>query len=88
MGPDADAYVHGPVAVGECLFCHDAHASNHKALLKEAVPDLCYMCHDTQDVTAIADHGQASYENCIRCHDSHGGSSRGLLKADWKQAPH
>ena len=39
-------FLHGPVAVGDCLFCHEPHESSHKYLLKQGVPALCYRCHN------------------------------------------
>ncbi len=47
-------YVHGPVAVGECLLCHDPHRSSHKKLLKKPIPVLCLECHDARAIVQIS----------------------------------
>lgn len=38
-------FVHAPVATGNCLVCHDPHASDHQGLLKKDPPALCLSCH-------------------------------------------
>jgi len=38
--------MHGPVAVGECSLCHEAHRSPYPHLLKAPLPKLCFGCHD------------------------------------------
>jgi len=47
-------FVHGPVAVGECLECHDHHKSRVKHLLKKAEPNVCYLCHDASPMFATS----------------------------------
>jgi predicted CXXCH cytochrome family protein len=37
-------YVHEPVGIS-CLFCHNAHASDHPTELHAPVHDLCIACH-------------------------------------------
>ena len=74
--------VHGPVAVGQCLFCHNPHKSQVKYLLKGPVPELCYLCHDTDAVEAIPAHSVRELASCIDCHDPHASMERPLLKDD------
>lgn len=83
--PDADysastKVVHGPLAVAECLFCHDPHLSKDEDeyLLKKPVPELCYGCHEKDTVEAIANHPGA--EACLFCHTGHSSPKKGLLK--------
>lgn len=38
-------YVHGPIAVGQCLACHVPHNSNYPSLLKVSKKELCGTCH-------------------------------------------
>ncbi|MHC4119425.1 MAG: cytochrome c3 family protein [Planctomycetota bacterium] len=73
-------FVHGPVAVGQCLFCHHHHKSRFKYLLKQAEPDLCYICHDTEAVAVMPGHMVKELSRCTDCHNAHGSSERALLK--------
>jgi predicted CXXCH cytochrome family protein len=71
---------HAPVREN-CLNCHEAHGSNHEALLKVQRPRLCAECH------AFAHGGQGgmgagastSYtvgHSCVNCHTQiHGSNS-------------
>lgn len=73
-------YVHAPVLVGDCLFCHRAHESSNPVLLKNKIPDLCYKCHDRKAVVLIENHDNEKYNLCSGCHSSHATSNRFLLK--------
>ena len=73
-------FVHGPVAVGQCLFCHQQHKSRVKHLLLAAEPDLCYLCHDVANIMAIPAHLTERPSLCTDCHDPHVGFERPLLK--------
>ncbi len=72
-------WVHGPVAVGDCLFCHNPHRSTNEHLLNEPQPVLCYKCHDEAGIIAIEEHPQEMTE-CTVCHSAHVASDRRLLK--------
>jgi len=39
------SHVHAPVAGGDCLSCHDPHASDASSLLTQQLPFLCQTCH-------------------------------------------
>ena len=73
-------FVHGPVAVGQCLFCHNPHKSKVKYLLKEPEPGLCYLCHDVNTIELIAAHLPDQLSSCTNCHNPHSSSSKALLK--------
>ncbi|NOR66791.1 MAG: hypothetical protein GQ528_05495, partial [Woeseiaceae bacterium] len=73
-------YVHGPVAVGQCLECHDHHKSRVKHLLKEAEPNVCYFCHDADAIAAIPAHLVGQPSACTDCHNPHASLERPLLK--------
>lgn len=73
-------YVHGPVAVGQCLQCHDHHKSRVEHLLKGPVPELCYLCHDADAIQAIPAHFVTELSACTDCHDPHVSGERPLLK--------
>jgi len=72
-------WVHGPVATGDCAFCHEPHKTQNAFLLTDPVPDLCYRCHDPEALGLIADHAETSYAYCLECHTGHAGETRYLL---------
>lgn len=74
--------MHGPVAVGACLWCHVPHESAFAHLLKETDRLVCTQCHgvgmlDTEQVPEHADEARA----CLECHTGHGSSARFMLRA-------
>ena len=73
-------YVHGPVAVGYCLFCHEPHQTKIAGLLKKPIPELCYECHDRQSIEEISAHSAETLPGCIDCHQPHESFVKGLLK--------
>ncbi len=73
-------FVHGPVAVGQCLFCHNQHKSKIKHLLKEPEPKLCYLCHDINTVELIPAHFENQQFACTDCHNAHASPLKALLK--------
>jgi predicted CXXCH cytochrome family protein len=80
-----EEWVHGSVAVGECLFCHNPHSSKNEHLLKKTVPTLCYLCHEKEGIEAIPGHSEQAASACLDCHEGHSSLSRSLLKQDWNR---
>jgi len=78
-----DGWVHGPVATGKCLLCHESHETDNKSLLSKPVPELCYKCHGAESLKSIANHSDKSYANCNDCHEGHISPGRMLLKQDF-----
>ncbi len=74
------SYVHGPVAVGQCLLCHNPHRSRIEHLLEEPQPQLCYLCHNIDTVKIIPAHLAKPEFACTDCHDAHTSSIKYLLK--------
>jgi predicted CXXCH cytochrome family protein len=72
-------YVHGPLASGGCLVCHDPHSSRTRPLLVSEPEGFCFHCHDRETVLAIPGHGNLQ-QSCTECHDAHMSNSRYLLK--------
>jgi predicted CXXCH cytochrome family protein len=82
-----EGWVHGPVATGDCLLCHEPHKSRNEFLLAKPVPALCYDCHEPQTVHQIEGHADESHTYCIGCHDGHAGATRHLLKPEFLEKP-
>ncbi len=82
-----EAWVHGPVATGNCLLCHEPHKSKNESLLRKPVPELCYQCHEEQAIRVIKKHSEESYTHCIDCHEGHAGTTRGLLRQTFLDQP-
>jgi predicted CXXCH cytochrome family protein len=73
------SYVHGPVAVGRCLFCHNPHKSRIEHLLVEPEPQLCYLCHNIDTVSLIPALLVKQQFACTDCHNAHTSSVKYLL---------
>ncbi|MBA3016164.1 MAG: cytochrome C [Desulfobulbaceae bacterium] len=73
--------VHGPVAVGACLACHDPHTSGNPSLLKKSLATICFKCHKEK---RLADdmHNKIVSHNmlCVDCHNPHSGNLHYFLK--------
>jgi predicted CXXCH cytochrome family protein len=83
------SFVHGPVAVGQCVFCHNPHRSKIEHLLVASEPGLCYFCHDKNTIELIAAHSPKQLSPCTNCHNPHASSIKALLKnTSIMTAPH
>jgi predicted CXXCH cytochrome family protein len=82
-----ETWVHGPVATGNCLLCHEPHKTQNEFLLRKPVPGLCYQCHEEQAIRLIKNHAEESYARCIDCHEGHAGTARGLLRQTFLDQP-
>jgi len=72
-------FIHGPLASGGCLVCHDPHSSRYPYLLVSDSGSFCLGCHDRETVARIEGHGEPN-ENCTTCHEAHGSDVKYLLK--------
>jgi len=83
---ESGKYLHGALNMKECVFCHDPHGGNSKALLKtKRVDTTCYECHDRKSKENKFIHGPNVSGNCSICHDSHSSDSKFLLVAPQEQ---
>lgn len=73
-------FLHGPVGTGECTGCHMAHSAEHKYLLHDATPALCFNCHPKELYTGLVTHKPVANGECLSCHDAHQADGRALLK--------
>ncbi len=81
-------FIHGPVAAGACLLCHNPHESeNPKLLNNKNINNLCVTCHsDKNDMLNSGDEIHPPVEDsCINCHDPHAQKHKFQLKADRKK---
>ena len=74
-------YVHGPVAVKNCLFCHDPHNAPYPTLLKKDPSETCGLCH-FEKRRAAAMHAKVALQKigCVDCHNPHYGNVPYFLK--------
>lgn len=72
-------YVHGPLAVGDCLACHDPHGGFGNAHLRHETASLCVGCHAARGAVAAVACNSAG-KRCVDCHDPHESDKRYLLK--------
>ena len=73
---------HAPVKDGNCISCHNPHASNHKGLLKNNEMALCYTCHKDDksgDFSQAIIHDPVRDGKCLICHNSHSSTNDKLL---------
>lgn len=73
--------VHGPVAVGACLACHDPHSANYPSLLRMSLATICFKCHKEKRIAAgMHDKVVSRGMFCVDCHNPHSGNLRYFLK--------
>ena len=83
---DLPGRVHGPVATGQCMICHEPHQAARPSLLKRSTPDLCRQCHEAANLAQVKDHLAPAYAQCQVCHEAHAGPGRMLLKPEFTKA--
>ena len=74
---------HPPFESGDCLVCHQPHASSQAALLTAPTGEVCGQCHD-QPVTPPpggSAHPPAAAGDCTACHQPHAAANQPFLRA-------
>lgn len=75
-----DKFVHGPVASGDCIFCHKQdNKDQHTFQQINNIEALCYECHDKSN-TCLIGHKPAAKGKCTGCHDPHQSAKQFQLK--------
>jgi predicted CXXCH cytochrome family protein len=69
-----DKYLHGPVAVHDCLVCHKETGKH--TFLPINLASLCYACHD-KFYTPV--HKTAKEDSCTKCHSPHQSPNKFML---------
>lgn len=70
-------YVHGPLAAGKCVVCHDPHGSKWPSLTVGETKAMCASCHDQP---GSAEHVEkARTRVCYLCHNPHASMNRKFL---------
>jgi len=78
-------YVHEPLKEGQCVDCHNPHASDNEFLLSsEKIVDSCRECHE-MEVSLKNPHEPVAEGECTECHDSHSSNFRNLLIEDQRK---
>lgn len=71
---------HAPAEAGECLTCHNPHASGNKSLLTSDKQNLCMQCHNLNLEGKKSKHSPVFDWNCQECHDPHQSENNFFLK--------
>ena len=85
MGLKEKRYIHAPSLAGFCRLCHDPHASRHPFLLLAPPRQMCFYCHNPEDVAKNKAH-EDDQAPCTQCHNPHA-DSRYFLRSDSAAAP-
>jgi predicted CXXCH cytochrome family protein len=76
------AFVHGPVSLGDCKSCHEAVDPNeHTYTLARTGRDLCEYCHLDQAAKAYV-HEPLTTGDCTECHDPHSAANKALVHGE------
>lgn len=85
---DQFPFMHGPVIVGACLWCHVPHESAYLHLLKGEPRTVCGQCHElaTLATERVPEHADEE-RSCLDCHSGHGSDRRYMLVRGQAGAP-
>jgi len=78
-------FQHGPVGAGDCIACHNPHASDESKLLiaPKSNGQLCFQCHaDRRDSFNLKEVHKPVKEDCGLCHDPHSSDHKMQLKLE------
>jgi predicted CXXCH cytochrome family protein len=89
MQPKDGAYMHAPVAQGQCLACHTPHGGSLRHNLLDEASAACRACHPPEaEGFAAAHFGYPVTESkCLSCHDPHSTDRAQKLVAKRQHAP-
>lgn len=79
---------HGPVGAGDCIACHNPHASDNEKMLMAPKEEgkLCFQCHsDRRDSFTLKQVHEPVKEDCGLCHDPHSSDHKMQLHKEVKE---
>ncbi len=76
--------MHGPVAVGDCMTCHDPHGGANPKLLRAKGSALCETCHVEMKARLAESRFQHAPvpEDCTKCHNPHSSPFKYQLRSE------
>jgi predicted CXXCH cytochrome family protein len=78
-------YLHKPLKEGQCVDCHNSHASENEFLISSSnIGDACKECHEMVE-NFKTPHDPVAKGECTKCHDSHSSDFENLLVEDQRQ---
>jgi predicted CXXCH cytochrome family protein len=76
-------FIHGPVAMGDCIACHDPHQSDAKfQMRKPTTSALCFSCHENNKTNKEFLHGPVAAGDCNVCHNPHASDYKYQLEGE------
>ena len=82
-----DKFVHGPVAAGDCSFCHKQDKKDQHVFQPiNNVEALCYECHEKLSAGSLV-HKPVAEGKCTGCHDPHQSANLFQLKDGYTGGP-
>jgi len=82
---EESATIHMPYDDGECMTCHNPHASDNEGVTTEPQKQLCLSCHsdfEDQMLNGTSQHLPATVGQCSKCHNPHQSKLGSLLLAE------
>jgi predicted CXXCH cytochrome family protein len=77
------SFIHGPIAVGACITCHDPHGGNVPGMLRIVGPQMCLECHKDMNArfTNARFRHKSAVTSCTDCHSPHMSEQPHMLKS-------
>lgn len=72
---------HAPVQNGMCTACHNPHAADQPALVKDRLENTCFLCHGNVEAETQRplQHKPMATGNCLLCHKAHASANEKLM---------
>jgi predicted CXXCH cytochrome family protein len=82
-----EKFVHGPVAGGVCISCHNPHGSPNAMSLTRHDAEMCFICHENkkEHFDLPYQHSALKEAGCTGCHDPHQSNFQYQLRAEGQE---